>query len=612
MDTLKRLLKFVKPYQWQALGAFGLLIVVVVADLAQPRLVQRLVDQGVAEGNMRLILFTALIMMGLAILNAVMMIANTVLAARVSQYFAADLRSALFRKIQTFSFGNLDELQTGELMVRLTSDVTMMQSMLLLSLRLMTRAPLMMVGSAILMVVTSPRLAVITFALLPLIVAVIWFFVKRAQPLFLRVQQKLDRLNQVLQENMAGMRVVKAFVRADYENQRFATANDDLMQQTIHVRRLLSIMAPTMFLLLNFGIVAVVWFGGRQVIAGELSVGQIMAFNNYLLSTMFPMLMLSMMVSRLPQARASAQRITEVLDHAPEVQDRTGAQPIAKARGRVMFEKVSFSYNHGTTEAVLTDINLVAEPGQTVAILGTTGSGKSSLIHLVPRFYDVAQGRVTLDGVDIRDLTQASLRAQMGVALQEAVLFSGTVRDNIRYGRPEATEGEVIAAARAAQAHDFIVRLPGGYDARVEQRGANLSGGQKQRIAIARALLVRPQILILDDSTSAVDVETEAKLQEALESLIKARTIGERGADAMTTFVVAQRISTVLTADKIVVLDRGKIVAEGTHRELLQRSPIYQEIYDSQLGNGTNASAVKGAASQDMSRPKAATERSMI
>ena len=578
MRNIRRLLKLSGPYRVQIAIALVLLVAVVGVDLVLPRLIQRIVDEGVVPGDMGTIVQTALLMLGFAILNALMMIGNTILAARVAQYFAADLRSALFRKVQSFSYGNLDQMQTGQLMVRLTSDVNTVQMLLLMTLRIGTRAPLLMLGSGMLLVVTSPRLAAMVSVFLPVIGLILWFFIRRAQPMFLKVQEKLDRLNQVLQENLAGARLVKAFARAPFENDRFATANDDLMGQTIKVRRLLSVVPPTMILLINLGAVAVIWLGGVQAMAGDLSIGQIMAFMNYLLTTMFPLLMLAMLAVVLSQARASAERIVGVLDSEPEVRNLPGARPLETAFGRVVFEDVHFAYNHGLQEEVLSGINLVAEPGQTVAILGATGSGKSSLINLIPRFYDVDAGRVTMDGLDVRDMTQETLRAQIGIAPQRAVLFSVSIRDNIRYGRPDAADEEVTAAAKAAQAHEFISEMPDGYDTLVDQGGTNLSGGQKQRVAIARALLTRPAVLILDDSTSAVDVETEVEIQEALEEWMRDRT----------TFIIAQRISTVLTADKIVVLDDGRIAAEGTHHELLAASPIYREIFESQLQDGRN------------------------
>jgi ATP-binding cassette subfamily B multidrug efflux pump len=576
MAAIRRLLRFVKPYTRDSILALVMLLTVVAMDLAIPRLVETLVDQGIKQGDMPVILDTSLWMLGASLLSTLLAIGNTILSVRVSQSFGADVRSALFRQVQRFSFGNLDRLQTGQLLVRLTSDVNLVQTMAMLALRIATRAPLLMIGSVVLLVLTSPRLALLMLVLLPLTIGVVALFSTKTRTLFLLVQRKLDRLNTILQENLAGVRVVKAFVRAGHESARFDRANKDLMEQTIVVRRILSLLSPSLTLFINLGMAAVVWFGGNLFIGGDLTMGEIVAFVSYLLTTMFPLLLLGMLAMRIPESMASAQRIVEVLDMMPEVQDQRGAQALPAVRGRVALEDVCFSYNHDCAEVVLWAIDLVAEPGQTVAILGATGAGKSSLVDLIPRFYDVQRGRVTLDGVDVRAISQESLRAHIGIAMQETVLFSGTIRDNIRYGRPDATDEEVIAAAQAAQAHDFIMTLPQGYDTPVEQRGTNLSGGQKQRIAIARALVVQPSVLILDDSTSAVDVETESRIQEALEHL----------PGHHTSFIIAQRISTVLNADKIVVLEEGRIVAEGTHAELLASSPIYQEIYASQLGDG--------------------------
>ncbi len=554
----------------------ALLLGVVAADLAIPRLTQRVIDEGIQNHDLHTILTTSLLMLGAAILSAGFSVGNTVFSVRVAQGTGADLRSTIVRKIQTFSFGNLDHIQTGQLMVRTTSDVNQVQTIVQMSLRILTRAPLWMIGSIVMLILTSWQLALLMLALTPLIWGLIWIIGAKAQPLFLGVQKKLDKLNQVLQENLAGVRVVKAFVRSEHENTRFDGVNINLMKENIRVMQLLALLIPTMMFLVNIGIVGVVWLGGNMVIQGDLTVGELVASINYLSYSLFPMLMLGGMVGPLSAADASAARIYEVLDSTPDVQDRSQTQTLDDVKGRVAFENVYFSYNHASGEPVLRDINLVAEPGQTVAILGATGSGKSSLVKLIPRYYDVEQGRVTLDGIDVRDLPLALLRAQTGIALQETVLFSGTIRDNIRYGRPDAPDEEVITAAQAAQAHDFIMSFPNKYDTVLGQRGVNLSGGQKQRLAIARAVLIRPKILILDDSTSAVDVETEVLIETALDKLMT----------ESTTFVIAQRISTVLNADKIVVLDRGQIVAEGTHTELMTSSPIYQEIYDSQLGGG--------------------------
>ena len=599
MKSLLRMFRFIKPYAGLSILSLLLIAGVVVADLSIPRLTQRVIDEGILQQDLPAILTTALLMLGAAVLSALFAVGNTVASVRVAQSATADLRSALVRKVQTFSFGNLDRMQTGSLLVRATSDISAVQMVVQMSLRMLTRAPLWMIGSTVMLVLTSARLALLMLALLPLVLGLVWFVAVKARPLFLQVQKRLDKLNQVLQENLAGVRVVKAFVRVEHENARFEVANSELMDENIRVTQILALLLPTMTFLVNLGIAGVVWFGGNSVLEGSFTVGEIVASINYISYALFPILMLGGMVGPISAADASSARIWEVLDSTADVQERPGVRPAEVMEGRVAFEDVCFSYDgpaagdnghpSGCGEAVLEGINLAAEPGETVAILGATGSGKSSLIHLIPRFYDVDRGRVTLDGVDVRDLSLDQLRAQVGIALQDAVLFSGTIRDTIRYGRPDATEEEVVAAAQAAQAHEFVAALPDGYDTVLGQRGINLSGGQRQRLAIARALLVRPRILILDDSTSAVDVETEAKIQAALEQLAadRAGRSGPLGAEApMTSFVIAQRISTVLTADKIVVLDRGRIAAEGSHAELMASSPIYREIYESQLGDG--------------------------
>jgi ATP-binding cassette subfamily B multidrug efflux pump len=445
---------------------------------------------------------------------------------------------------------------------------------------------LLMVGSFILMINTSRDLALSMLPLLLVTSIIIVIFVMKMEPLFQSVQQKLDRLNTVLQENTAGARLVKAFVRADFEGQRFESANEAYTDHSVRVMQIMSSMSPVLTMCVNIGMVIVIWSGGMQSIRGDLTIGQIVAFTNYLLTTMGPLTMMTMLSNTWASGLASAKRVNEVLDTVPEVLDAPDAISLPETtRGRLVFENVSFHYKGNSAESVLDNINLIVEPGQTVAILGSTGAGKSTLVNLVPRFYDVASGRILLDGVDIRQVKQDALLSQIGIVPQETVLFSGTVADNIRYGVPTASDEEVVAAAKAAQAHEFIVELSKGYDTHIEERGTNLSGGQKQRIAIARALLTKPKILILDDSTSSVDVETETKIQDALESS-RASTGITTQMRQHTTLVVAQRISTVLNADKIVVIDNGRIAAEGTHQELMQSSPIYQEIYESQLGNG--------------------------
>ncbi len=578
MTPIFKLRDFIKPYWQPASLALLLLTVQVFLDLAIPRLIQKVIDQGIHQQNQPVVIQTGLLMLGISILSAFTAIANNNLSVRVGESVARDLREALFLKIQSFSFGNLDRLQTGQLMVRLSSDTGAVQRLVQISLRIGTRAPMLMIGSLILMINTSPSLALTMLPLLAVTSAIIVFFVIKMEPLFRSVQQKMDRLNTVLQENIAGVRLVKAFVRADFEADRFEATNEAFTEHSTRVMQFMNAMSPALTVWVNIGLVVVIWVGGLDAIRGELTVGQIVAFTNYLLTTMTPLVMMTLLSNVWANGLASARRLNEVLDTTPEVQDLPEARPFpADAPGRIVFENVSFHYNGHSDEPVLSDINLTIEPGQTVAFLGATGAGKSTLINLLPRFYDATAGQILIDGQDIRAIRQDSLLAQIAVVPQETVLFTGTVRDNIRYGNPLADDAEVMAAAQAAQAHAFIMELPQGYDTRVEERGVNLSGGQKQRLAIARALLTRPKILILDDSTSSVDVDTETKIQAALAAQ-----------SPKTSVVVAQRISTVLKADKIVVIDRGQIAAEGTHASLMQSSPIYREIYESQLGDGNS------------------------
>ncbi len=576
MKPIPRVLSFVRPYWRRAVLALVLLTSLVLFDLSIPRLIQRLIDQGISQQNQTVVIQTGLLMLAISAVSTLIAVGNNQFSIQVGEGTARDLRQALFHKIQDFAFGDLDRHQTGQLMVRLTSDIDAVKRLVQVTLRIGTRAPFLMLGSLVLMFNTSRTLALTFLPLLLVTLAVIIAFIVGMEPLFRTVQRRLDRLNTVLQENIAGVRVVKSFVRGPYEARRFEAANEDFTERTVRVMQVMSVMTPALTMLVNAGMVLVIWFGGQQAIAGGLSVGQIVAFTNYLLTTMTPLVMMTMLSNTWASGLASAGRINQVLNIVPEVQDEPDATaPAGGLRGQVVFEGVSFHYSQ-SGDAVLRDVNLEAEPGQTLAILGATGSGKSTLINLVPRFYDATSGRVLIDGVDVRQVPQDALLHQIGVVPQDSILFTGTVRDNMRYGAPSASDDEVIAAAKAAQAHGFIQALPQGYDTQVEERGTNFSGGQKQRLAIARALLLQPRILILDDATSAVDVETETKIQDALVA----------SADSRTTLVVAQRISTVLRADKIVALDHGRVIAQGKHEELMQSSPVYREIYDSQLGDG--------------------------
>jgi len=554
-----------------------MLVAMVVFDLSIPRLVERVIDQGVKKKDMAVVLQTSAIMIGVSLLSMVVAVLNSNSSIRVGEGVARDLREAIFVKVQEFSYGNLDRFSTGKLMVRLTSDASAVQRLAQVTLRIGTRAPLTMVGSIILMFVTSPALALSMLPILLVAGALIVFFSLKMEPLFRNVQQKLDRLNTVLQENIAGARLVKAFVRADHEGARFEEANEELTSGTVKVMEFMSSMTPALTVFINIGMVLVVWLGGAHAIRGKLSIGQIVAFTNYLLATMMPLIQMTQLSNTWANGLASAKRVNEVLDMPPDVKEASdpAALPL-DGSGAVSFCDVDFHYNGDSDLSVLEALSFGAEKGQTIAILGATGSGKSTLINLIPRFYDPSGGVVSVGGIDARKLAQDSLLEHIAIVPQESILFSGSVRDNIRYGKPDASDEEVIAAAKAAQAHDFILCLADGYDTRIEERGVNLSGGQKQRIAIARAIVTKPAILILDDSTSAVDVETETKIQAALAELMK----------GCTCFIVAQRISTVLNADKILVLDGGRIVAEGRHSDLLLTSPVYKEIYDSQLGGG--------------------------
>ena len=588
MEQMRKLFRFLKPYWiWATIGPL-LMVLEVMMDLQQPRLIAKIVDEGIALGQMDVVLQTGLMMVGFAFIGAIGGIGCSIFGVLAAIGFGTDVRNALYRKVQSLSFANIDKLETGTLVTRLTNDVTQVQSAVLMLLRMMVRAPLQLVGSLVMAITTSAALSPLFVVLIPIVSVIVWSIIKRAFPLFKQVQGKLDGLNTVMQENLMGVRMVKAFVREGHEEERFQAANTDLMTLAIKAGRTVSIGMPLMGLIVNTAIVAVLWFGGVRVVGGTMQVGQIIAFVNYLMRVLFSLIFVSMIFMHFSRAEASAERIQEVLETESVVQNRPGAATdfagsgsdgrnrASRPLGRVMFENVTFAYGDEESTPVLRDVTLVAEPGETVAIMGATGSGKSTLAHLIPRFYDVQKGRITIDGIDVRDLDKTVLRRNIGVAFQLPILFTGTIRENICYGRPEATDEEVEAAARMAQAHDFIVEMPDGYDTVLGQRGVNLSGGQKQRVAIARALATDPAVLVLDDSTSSVDVETEAKMQAAMEEFAHGRT----------TFLIAQRVSSVLTADRIVVLDGGRIAAEGTHKELLASSEIYREIYASQLGIG--------------------------
>ncbi len=571
---MPRLTTYLRPYWGAAVAAPLLMLLEVVMDLLQPTLMASLVDRGVLAGDTGHILRTGALMLVAALVGLVGGVGCTYYASKASIGFATDLRRDLFAKVQGFSFNNLDRFPPGSLVTRLTNDVTQVQNMVFALLRVLVRTPLLTVGGTVMAVAISPRLALVLLVALPILVVSVVTVMRRGFPLFSTVQRRLDTVNDVLQENLAGVRVIKAFVRGAYESERFARANQALMAAGIQAGRLMGAIPPVMILVMNGSLIAVLWLGGWRVQMGGMEVGQVLAFTQYLTQILFALMMLAFFFVNISRAKASADRIREVLATQVDITDRAGLSPAPIREGRITFENVTFQYQGAAGPPVLKGISFTVEPGQRVAILGATGSGKSTLVHLLARFYDVTSGRITLDGRDIREIPLATLRQSLAMVLQESILFTGTIRENIAWGRPDATDDEIVACARAAQAHDFIAALPEGYQTLVGQRGVNLSGGQKQRIAIARALLRRPKVLILDDSTSALDMATEARLLAALR---------QRAAET-TCLVIAQRISTVLDADQIIVLEDGEIVGIGRHHELLRSCPVYQEIYRSQLG----------------------------
>lgn len=572
MTALKRALLLLRPHARLALGALGALIGASVAGLVMPRVLQAAIDAGVEARDLGAAAKASLAILAVAALRGGFTFLQGYWSEAASQNVAFDLRNQIYEKLQRLSFSFHDRSQTGQLLTRVTSDVEIVRQFVGLGFLQLISALVLLVGSAVILVVTNWRLALASLITVVGIFANLALFVRVIQPLFRQAQARLGALNTVLQENIAGARVVRAFAAEDSQRQRYAAANEALLAMWLRLVRLLAASFPVVFLLANLGTLIVFWLGGREVIAGRMTVGQLVAFNAYLAMLVMPLFILAGVAAGISRAAASAGRIFEVLDAPIEVSDRPGAIVLPRIRGEVRFEDVHFRYA-GSQNEVLKGVSFSVSPGQMVAILGRTGSGKSTVVNLIPRFYDVTAGRITIDGYDVRDVTLESLRTQIGVVLQEPVLLSGTIRENIAYGRPEATMAEIERASRIAQAHDFIVSFPDGYDSLVGERGVRLSGGQKQRIAIARALLVDPRILILDDSTSAVDAATESRLQEALFALLEGRT----------SFVIAQRISTVLRADKILLLEDGRLVDEGRHEELLARSCLYAEIVASQL-----------------------------
>ncbi len=605
MAGLRRALGYLGHYRKIMVIAYGSLLAATLAQLAVPTLVRNIID-AVANGVIAdkvleapqqfqsvilqqigwtsdqltyhattaesILIVSGLAIIAFAIVRGLFAFSQAYNAERLSQSMAFDLRNDLFAKVQRLSFSYHDRNQTGQLMVRATDDVEKVRLFMGQGLIFSLQAIILLTGTLIILLLTNLQLTLVVLPVLPVALALFMVFGAISQPLFGEVQRRLSKMNTILQENLAGIKVVKAFAREPQEQAKFDAAADSLMRQAIKVTRIFAFLFPVVFLIANLGQAAALYAGGAQIIEGTLTLGEWQQFSLYLVFVFFPLAQLGIIISQMAQASASADRIFEILDARSDVTDKPGAIALPPIQGGVEFKHVTFRYPGGVTP-VLSDVSFAAQPGQTIALLGATGSGKSSIINLIPRFYDPTEGAITIGGNDLRDVTIDSLRRQIGIVLQETNLFSGTIRDNIAFGRTEATMDEVIDAAKAAAAHDFILEFPQGYDTPVGERGSTLSGGQKQRIAIARALLLDPRILILDDSTSSVDLVTEYRIQQALDRLMEGRT----------SFVIAQRISTVLNADQIVVLDNGQIVAQGTHEELMESSEIYAQIYQSQL-----------------------------
>jgi len=571
-SALFRSLKFVRAYRWYALLGVLSVLLGTVADLVGPQILRRIIDKGITPSDFHVILMGSLALIGVAVLDGVASFLSGYFSAKASHGSAFDMRDTIFGKLQRLSFAYHDRAQTGQLITRVTSDVDQVRDFVGSGLVQVISAALMLVGSVLLLLRMNVKLALLSFLVVPVTVAVLLMFVRRLAPMFRGRQQKLAALNTVLQENVAGMRVVRAFAREPYEIERYGAANQALLDQGLQVRRTVANVFPLMFSIGTIGVGFVTWAGGVQIVNGTLTVGELVAFNSYIFLLLGPLTTLGFSAQQIAQSSASAERLFEVLDAPEDVAEKPDAIALPRLEGRVEFVDVHLRYP-GETRETLCGVTFAIEPDTTVAVVGATGSGKTSVVNLIPRYYDASAGVVLIDGHDVRDVTLESLRAQVGFVMQDSVLFSGTVRDNIAYGRPDATLEDVESAARSAQAAGFIGELPEGYETRIGERGIKLSGGQRQRIAIARALLVDPRILVMDDSTSSVDSTTEAAIRVQLERLMQGRT----------SFVVAQRLSTARKADLVLLMADGKVVDSGTHAELLERNCLYAEIAESQL-----------------------------
>lgn len=567
-----KLLKKLKPF-WLPITVITLLVFFqAIAELYLPNIMSDIVDTGIVNGDTDYIIQRGLIMLAIAGAAGVFTITASYLSSRVAVGYGKKLRSQVFKRVESYSLHEFNKIGTASLITRTTNDINQMQNVTMMMLRMMIYAPVMFVGGVIMSIQKDAKLAMILVVVLPILLLLVFFVVKKGMPLFKSLQKKLDKVNLVFREGLTGIRVIRAFNKTEHESKRFDGANMDLTDTGIKVNRIMAILMPIMFLIINLATIAVVWFGGHRIDAGAMQVGDLMAFIQYIMRIMFSLMMLSMMFVFIPRASASAERINEVLDMHPEINDPENTTDCGSKKGYIEFKNVSFSYP-GAEESALKNISFKACPGETTAVIGGTGSGKSTLVSMILRFYEAAEGQVLVDDVPVTEMTQECLRQKIGYVPQQAVLFTGSVSENIKYGKDNATIEEVVSAAETAQAAEFINEREGEYDSIIAQGGTNISGGQKQRLSIARALVRKPEVYIFDDSFSALDFKTDAKLRKALKSKTSEATV----------LIVAQRVSTIMNADRIIVLDNGSINGIGTHKELLKSCEVYREIVSSQL-----------------------------
>ena len=568
-----RIFKYLKPYWLLAIMAPITMFGEVVMDLLQPRLMEVIIDDGLGANNIELILRTGLLMLLLVVIGGICGFASAGFASAASQNFADDLRQDCFKKVMSLSFQQTDNFTTGSLVTRITNDITMIQNMVASSIRMFVRTIFLFVGGIIMLMSIYSGFGLILLVILPIEVVCVIFFIKKMPKYFMQVQERLDDVNAVVQENVTGSRVVKAYTKEDYESERFNDANFRLTETSLKVQKMMAFLSPILMIFMNLVVIALIYFGAIQVrIPGsDMLVGEVMAAISYVAQILMAVMQIGMMFLTVTRARASITRINQILDTEIAVKD--GNIDNIEIKGNIEFKNVSFSYPTASSKKVIDDLSISVNNGSTLAILGSTGCGKTSLINLIPRFYDVTEGEILLDGINVKEYTLKHLRSNISFVSQKTELFKGTIEENIKWGKPDATFEEVKEAAIAAQADKFITEFTNGYDTIIGEKGSSLSGGQKQRIAIARALIRKPKILIFDDATSALDLKTEADLYKAL----------RENYDDITIFLVAQRVASVKGAEKIIVLDNGKIAAEGTNEELLETSPIYQDIYNSQL-----------------------------